>query len=236
MSSVSSPVVQHRIVPGAPHPAPSSKSQKKKRKTPAKSADGDHVDIPDTPAASQIEFAPSSEDIKAGSVAPQLLSQPEEIPEAATPALDGAYKNSPLAEMVSKRMKATNKKIVCVFLPNFNINRNSQVRITYSCAFRVTLPILRRSSTMIKSAPSKLSPSLKVFTRNWKRSRRPSRFVLRHIGFNSSFTFSQQHEAEDNREIALKQAQAAQAEQQRINDAVAAAEVTTATESNCTCR
>ncbi|THH30929.1 hypothetical protein EUX98_g3250 [Antrodiella citrinella] len=187
MSSVSSPVVQHRIVPGAPPPPPSSKSQKKKRKTPAKSADGDHVDVPDTPAASQIEMAPSSEDIKAGSVANQLLSQPEEIPEATTPILDGANKNSPLAEMVSKRMKATNKKILRI--QSYSTNPPEKLNDDQKRTLK-TLPVLEGIYKELEEVKKAI----------------------------------EQHEAEDNREIALKEAQAAQAEQQRIDDAVAAAE------------
>lgn len=113
MSATSSPLVQQRLVPGAPPPAPAAKTQKKKRKPAAKSDDGTHVEVPDPISASQIETAPSTDDVKDGSVAPQLLAKPEDIPEATTPIQDGTQKTSLLVEMVNKRMKATNKKIVC---------------------------------------------------------------------------------------------------------------------------
>ena len=108
MSEVSSPVIQ-RIVPGAPPPAPVSKSQKRKKKPTAK--DGDNLEVPDTPVSAQIAVAPSLEDGNNGSVGSQFLAQPDDIPEATTP-INGAHKTTPLVDMLNKRIKATNKKIV----------------------------------------------------------------------------------------------------------------------------
>lgn len=115
MAEVTSPT--QRIIPGAPPPAPAHKSQKKKRKTnkpksAPESADG-HVDIPDTTAAALTEEAPKAEDVKEGHVAPQLTVQASEV-EPGTPLADG-QKFSPIAELLSKRIKAGNKKIVCNF-------------------------------------------------------------------------------------------------------------------------
>ncbi|KAF9010697.1 hypothetical protein BDQ17DRAFT_1397348 [Cyathus striatus] len=111
-------VVQPRIVPGAPPPAPLSKSQKKKRK--AKSKPSEHgedspVVVPDPTAAALIEKAPEPADVQEGTVAPELVVQPD----AATPATSAPplpeeevlLKHSPIVELVSKRYKATNKKI-----------------------------------------------------------------------------------------------------------------------------
>ena len=60
--------VTPRVVPGAPPPAPVSKSQKKKRKGGAKTKEeseaGSHVAVPDTTSAALIEEAPKQSDVK----------------------------------------------------------------------------------------------------------------------------------------------------------------------------
>lgn len=113
MAEVTSPT--QRIIPGAPPPAPASKSQKKKRKANKPKSSSDpaegHVDIPDTTAAALTEEAPKAEDVKEGHVAPQLTVQASEV-EPGTPLLDGQLA-SPTVDMLNKRLKATNKKIVC---------------------------------------------------------------------------------------------------------------------------
>lgn len=150
-SAASSPVIQ-RIVPGAPPPAPVSKSQKKKKKA-AKEGDV-HVEIPDAATAAQIETAPSQEDTKDGSVAPQLLAQPSEIPEATTPVGDGAHKTTPLIDMLNKRIKATNKKIVCYnILCSIIYSSSTAYFLDCSCVFRATPQALWRNSMMTRNAP-----------------------------------------------------------------------------------
>ena len=107
--------VTPRVVPGAPPPAPVSKSQKKKRKGGAKTKEeseaGSHVAVPDTTSAALIEEAPKQSDVKEGVVAPQLVVQPSEG-EAATPV--GDQKPTPIVDMLNKRLKANGKKIVSV--------------------------------------------------------------------------------------------------------------------------
>ncbi|KAI0743781.1 hypothetical protein C8Q80DRAFT_860101 [Daedaleopsis nitida] len=97
-----------RIVPGAPPPPPLSKSQKKKRKTgksKEESETGSHVAVPDPTTAALIEKAPDESDVKGGVVAPQLVAQPSEAP-----SLD--IKPSPVVDLLNKRIKANNKKII----------------------------------------------------------------------------------------------------------------------------
>ncbi|KAL0956683.1 hypothetical protein HGRIS_002811 [Hohenbuehelia grisea] len=98
-------VTSQRVVPGAPPPAPLSKNQKKKRKTKAKGDDGVDapVAVPDSTSAALIEKAPEIEDVKEGSVAPELVAQPLDD--------DDLLKSSPIVELVNKRFRATNKKI-----------------------------------------------------------------------------------------------------------------------------
>jgi len=101
-----------RIVPGAPPPAPISKSQKKKRKT-VKPQSSDHdgsVNVPDTASAALIDHAPTSDDVNGGHVAPELTTRAESL-EATTP-VPGAPIYSPVVELISKRLKATTKKIL----------------------------------------------------------------------------------------------------------------------------
>jgi hypothetical protein len=87
-----------RIVPGAPPPAPLSKSQRKKRK--AKSKPGD-LDAP-----AEHELTPELPDINEGSVTAQVMEPEVQIPESLE------LKSSPIVELINKRLKATAKKIV----------------------------------------------------------------------------------------------------------------------------
>ncbi|CAA7260598.1 unnamed protein product [Cyclocybe aegerita] len=104
--------VQQRIVPGAPPPEPLSKSQKKKRKAKGKSDHGDETSpsVPDPTSAALIEKAPEAAEVAEGSPAPELIamseSQAPPLPEE-----DLSLKNSPVVEVVTKRLKATTKKI-----------------------------------------------------------------------------------------------------------------------------
>ncbi|KAF9568207.1 hypothetical protein CPC08DRAFT_813651 [Agrocybe pediades] len=106
-------VVQQRIVPGAPPPAPLSKTQKKKRKAKAtKTENGERSVSPEvtTSNAALIEKAPEPEQVQEGVVAPELVartdSQGVTIPEE-----DVLLKPSPIVDLVHKRLKATTKKI-----------------------------------------------------------------------------------------------------------------------------
>ena len=106
---MSESVVQ-RIVPGAPPPTPLSKSQKKKRKAkkPLESTP-ESPTIPDPSAL--VEKAPEPVETREGSAVPEPITQQES---QATPALEEelGLKLSPIVELITKRLKATTKKIV----------------------------------------------------------------------------------------------------------------------------
>lgn len=99
-----------RVVPGAPPPAPLSKSQKKKRKGKKTGEAEEPLTIPDPTSAALIEKAPEPVDVQGGAVAPELVSKVE-LP-SATPEEEISYKPSPIVELINKRLKATAKKIV----------------------------------------------------------------------------------------------------------------------------
>lgn len=116
-----------RIVPGAPPPATSSKSKNKKKKTAAKKSSDqgdDHVAVPDAHTAALIDHAPSEVDVKEGSVAPSLVARQESLPPL-SPGGSDEPKASPIVDMLNKRLKTTNKKIVSILL----FTLGSEVRI-----------------------------------------------------------------------------------------------------------
>ena len=94
--------MSQRVVPGAPPPTTPSKGQKKKRSKPkAQSAD------PETPIEGASPLPSDLPEAKEPPVVtPTVESAPPEIGE------DGDLKPSPIVELVSKRLKATTKKIV----------------------------------------------------------------------------------------------------------------------------
>jgi len=98
---------QLKIVPGAP-PMQLTKSQLKKRRKAKGKGDEDAPDspssvIPDATSAALIEEAPVlSEGAK---LAPELVAQP-------APKADEEVKPSPIVDLINKRVKAANKKIV----------------------------------------------------------------------------------------------------------------------------
>lgn len=98
-------------MPGAPPPAPLSKSQqKKKRKSGKPKEDGPAPDaILDLPKAALIESAPSVADVANGAVEPALVSEPVPAPAPAPPA--ESKKTSPSVEAVAKRLRALGKKV-----------------------------------------------------------------------------------------------------------------------------
>ncbi|GJE94905.1 hypothetical protein PsYK624_110810 [Phanerochaete sordida] len=103
-----------RIVPGAPPPPPASKSKSKKKKSGAKKSSDqgeDHVVVPDAHTAAFIDHAPSESDVKEGSIAPSLVARQESLPPVSPGGADES-KASPIVDMLNKRMKATNKKII----------------------------------------------------------------------------------------------------------------------------
>ncbi|KAG6837001.1 hypothetical protein H0H93_016461 [Arthromyces matolae] len=93
-----------RLVPGAPPPVALSKSQKKKRKTKKADSTPDSPEAtPDVTSRPLTEQAPENGDAHdASTVAAQ---------EPPTPAAEEESKTSPVVELVSKRIKATAKKI-----------------------------------------------------------------------------------------------------------------------------
>ena len=112
------PVVQ-RIVPGAPPPAPLSKSQLKKRRK-AKGGKGDSADAesPATPvtAAGDKAFEARTPEAREGSLAPPEGINRSESQATPLPEEDVLLKHSPIVELVNKRLKATTKKIVSLIL------------------------------------------------------------------------------------------------------------------------
>ncbi|PPQ63740.1 hypothetical protein CVT24_004249 [Panaeolus cyanescens] len=103
-----SDTVAQRIVPGAPPPAPLSKSQKKKRRTKGKSEQGDAPSGPEVPAVHSDKDQPEQE-AEESTPAPEPIVQTESL---GTPVPeDELLKPSPIVDLVHKRLKATNKKI-----------------------------------------------------------------------------------------------------------------------------
>lgn len=107
-----------RPVPGAPPPASISKSQKKKRKSVKVKGSGEPdspVVVPDTITASLLEKAPGEADVKEGVVAPGLVAttsvSADDVPQSALED-DSGFKQSPVVDLVHKRLKAIHKKIV----------------------------------------------------------------------------------------------------------------------------
>lgn len=100
------PVAQ-RIVPGAPPPAPLSKTQKKKRKA---KAPGDAPATIDSPVAVS-EKTPEPTEVQESTPAPETLTRSESHA-TALPEEDVLLKPSPIVDLVHKRLKATTKKIV----------------------------------------------------------------------------------------------------------------------------
>ncbi|KAF9038261.1 hypothetical protein BDZ89DRAFT_1157124, partial [Hymenopellis radicata] len=109
-------VITQRIVPGAPPPVPLTKSQLKKKRKTTKKVDGTDdapVTIPDAAAAALVEKAPDATAVENGTVAPELIVQDAPPPPAA-PASEPdttTLKLSPIVDLITKRLKATNKKI-----------------------------------------------------------------------------------------------------------------------------
>ncbi|KAF5348723.1 hypothetical protein D9758_006791 [Tetrapyrgos nigripes] len=170
-----------RIIPGAPPPSALSKSQlKKKRKTKAKADDSEApVSIPDTTSAALVEKAPEPEEVKKGAVAPELVAQPE-------PPVRKEAKSSPIVELVNKRIKATNKKLM---------------RITgYATADPATLNEDQKRTLATV-------PALEAVTKE----------LVEVKGAVEA------HESELAHELAVKEREAASAQEKRIAEAVSAA-------------
>ena len=136
-----------RVVPGAPLPAPLTKSQKRKKaKSAKKSPEHEDVVLPDATSAAPTEKAPTEVDVKEGSVAPELVVQPEgQAPQ--TPVEDPSLKATPIVDMLNKRLKQIHKKIVssgaCVAYtsvmyraPDAPLRYHSRDDANPSCAFR----------------------------------------------------------------------------------------------------
>jgi hypothetical protein len=106
-----------RYVPGAPPPVLASKTSKKKRKVGKGSRSEDSpalssVAIPDSTSAT-LEKTPDAPDVKDGPVPDGLPADPHGsngIPSGQSP-FDEA-KHSPIVDLIQKRVKSTNKKIV----------------------------------------------------------------------------------------------------------------------------
>ncbi len=104
-----------RVVPGAPPPAPLSKNQKKRRKAKAKPGEATGPDsplaVPETISAAVSEKGAENHDEGDSTPAPEPSIHPES---EHTPQVedDLLAKLSPIVELISKRLKATTKKIV----------------------------------------------------------------------------------------------------------------------------
>jgi hypothetical protein len=117
MSTPGTPIsAATRLVPGAPPaPAPSKSQKKKKTKSAAKKtsdADDEQNEVPDTQAAALIDHAPTESEVKSGSVAPELIVRSTSTRPVSPAGEDKETKPSALVDMLNKRLKATNKKLV----------------------------------------------------------------------------------------------------------------------------
>lgn len=101
-----------RLVPGAPPPAPLTKSQLKKKRKSKKADDVEEpsVAIPDATAAALTDKAPQPEDLASGALAPELVAQ--HTPAISNTELESTITLSPIVDLITKRLKTTNKKIV----------------------------------------------------------------------------------------------------------------------------
>ena len=91
------------------------RSKKRSKAAKGKSDTDSPVVIPTPLAAALVEKAPTEVDVKEGAVAPELVAQP---PEAPSPVEEPAIKLSPIVDLVSKRIKAIQKKLVSVDVPS----------------------------------------------------------------------------------------------------------------------
>lgn len=126
------PAPSPRIVPGAPPPAPLSKSQQKKKRKNAtpksvlSTPDHQTIPIPEPRSAALVEKAPVD-----GEIADELVAKAEELtaiaPEESKPEERGEDKKSsnPIIELVNKRLRTITKKIVRPF--------RSRVFVPYKC-------------------------------------------------------------------------------------------------------
>ena len=106
--------INQRIVPGAPPPAPLSKSQRKKRKTTTKGKTD--TEDPATPEVSEAHLTPVPE--KAAALNPKDGSVLNDAGTAESITLEDEFelKPSPIVDLIHKRLKATTKKIVSTVL------------------------------------------------------------------------------------------------------------------------
>lgn len=205
--------MQQRIVPGAPPPAPLSKTQKKRRK--AKKADNsDSVDIPDTTSAALVEKAPEPSDIQQGSVAQELVAEPE--PELT--AEDISLKPSPIAELINKRLKATTKKIASNFT-------SSQLNLTIFqgriAAYAATDPSKLNDD---QKATLKSLPTLEAIQKELAEVKKTIEVLYTRLSYSSLIRI-QSYEAELALELAAQKVEAMKAEKTRIAAAVSDAQV-----------
>lgn len=107
-------ILSQRIVPGAPPPAPLSKSQKKKKKTNKSKVEetSPTVEIPDSTAAALTEKAPTQADIQKEAVASELVAPLETINDNTS---EKPKRISPVVELVAKRIKLQTKKAVRIW-------------------------------------------------------------------------------------------------------------------------
>ncbi len=174
------PQVAKRFVPGAPPPAPLSKTQKKKRRTTKKDEQGDEpVFIANAHDSALVDKAPSETDIKHGDVADELVAHEEAPTKTVVPDESevGGPKSSPVVEMLGKRVKALGKKIVrfaSVTCPLCRcVNHNAcNCRAEFTHILQNRHPNLMRT----REKPSQLCPPLKPCLRSSKRQRRLLRY------------------------------------------------------------
>ena len=71
--------------------------------------------MPDAHTAALIDHAPSETDVREGSVAPSLVARQDSLPPTSPGGLDDP-RATPIVDMLNKRLKATNKKIVSTII------------------------------------------------------------------------------------------------------------------------
>ncbi len=107
-----------RYVPGAPPPVPASKSAKKKRKTGKGSRSEDSpalssVAIPDS--ITPMEKTQGASDVKGSPIVDSFPVDPHGTNGLSGQSAHDEAKPSPIVDLIQKRIKSTNKKIVRLF-------------------------------------------------------------------------------------------------------------------------
>ena len=202
-----------RIVPGAPPPAPLTKSQKKKRRAANTQSKGDEHDI-ESPItnghglnsaldSALVETAPATSELN-----PSLVSKPEDVTNAAIASDIAAdvlsptallqlpsKKTSAIVEVVNKRHRTLHKKIVSgthgriACCDASSSCEDHMLKPHCSNGSRNTPPNLPQASTKIKSVRLQPYPNSRLVPGRSRRFARLSRYAVNPPLLKLSLTF-----------------------------------------------